>query len=90
MTDNVEAEQLILLTVDIVSAYVASNQTPAGELPNLIDSVHRSLAGLISDEQEIETGAPTPAVSVKKSVHNDYIACLEQFRDNSGQASYPA
>jgi predicted transcriptional regulator len=68
---------LIELASDIVSAYVAHNTVPVSELPKLIERVHATL-------QEID-GAPAaeprmelkPAVSVKKSVTDDHIVCLE-------------
>ncbi|MCO5056949.1 MAG: MucR family transcriptional regulator [Rhizobiaceae bacterium] len=77
MPDLIDGEQLTSLTADIVSAYVANNPVPAGDLPNLIGDIHRSLTGLVSGEQETEAAPQTPAVPIKKSVHNDYIVCLE-------------
>lgn len=77
MPDMIDGEQLTSLTADIVSAYVANNPVPAGDLPNLIGDIHRSLTGLVSGERETEAEPQTPAVPIKKSVHNDYIICLE-------------
>ena len=77
MPDLIDGEQLTSLTADIVSAYVANNPVPAGDLPNLIGDIHRSLTGLVSGEQETEAAPQTPAVPIKKSVQNDYIVCLE-------------
>ena len=76
-TEARSRSSLIELTSDIVSAYVAHNPVPVVELPRLIERVHATLA-------EIQ-GAPTaeprvelkPAVSVKKSVTDDHIVCLE-------------
>jgi predicted transcriptional regulator len=66
------------LSADIVAAYVSNNATPASALPDLIRSIHQSLAGLGSEEQPM---APTekrkPAVPVSRSVQSDYIVCLE-------------
>jgi predicted transcriptional regulator len=70
-TNNIE------LAADIVSAYVSNNSVPAGDLPALINEVYGALvrvgAGAVAEPAE----APKPAVSVKKSVTNDYIVCLE-------------
>jgi predicted transcriptional regulator len=70
------AGRLAEITAGIVSAFVSNNQVPRSELANLIGSVHQSLAG-IGEPTELVTQALTPAVPIKKSVHNDYIVCLE-------------
>ena len=69
---------LLGLTSQIVSAYVSKNSVQTADLPNLINSVHQSLATLGQPQAPAE--APTelkPAVPVKKSVNPDYIVCLE-------------
>ncbi|MFT4089183.1 MAG: MucR family transcriptional regulator [Asticcacaulis sp.] len=67
-------------TVDVVSAYVGNNTVPAAELPALIQSVYQALTALGTVE-EVKTEAPKePAVSVKKSISNDFIVCLEDGR----------
>jgi len=70
-----QASELLSLATEIVTAYLEKNSVPSDHLPELIQTVHRALAGL---------GAPssmmppqTPAVPVKKSVMPDYIVCLE-------------
>lgn len=65
---------LLELTAEIVGAYVANNPMPAGTLPTLIASVNASLSSL--GEAPVEP-APEPAVNPKRSVHADYIICLE-------------
>jgi predicted transcriptional regulator len=68
-------DDLLRLTSDIVSAHVASNPVPLGELAGLIQAVHSTLAGLgAAPEPEVEL---IPAVNRKKSVTDDYIVCLE-------------
>lgn len=71
--------EAIALAADIVSAYVSNNPVPAAELPNLIQSVHTSLIGLggVSNGEAAAAEKPKPAVNPKKSVHDDYIICLE-------------
>lgn len=77
MDEQVERDQIVALTADIVSAYVSKNPIPMRELADLIDSVHKSLAGLTGDAVR-ETMEPLkPAVPVKKSVYEDHIICLE-------------
>jgi predicted transcriptional regulator len=71
-----QAAELVDLTVDIVAAYVRKNPLPISDLPDLIASVHQSLAGL-GKPILVTQPAPIPAVNPKKSVFPDYIICLE-------------
>ena len=69
---------LIELTADVVAAYVSNNVVPAGELPNLISDVYAALGrvgGAKAEEEPAEK--QKPAVNPKKSLHEDYIICLE-------------
>ncbi len=77
MTEQVERDQIRSLTVDIVSAYVSKNPVPTGELVSLIGNVHKSLVTLYVGKREDPAEPQKPAVPVKKSVHDDYIICLE-------------
>lgn len=72
MSDN----DLINLTADIVSAHVSHNNVPAAEVPALIQTIY---AALEKTSQPVEAEAPKaePAVSIRASVRNDYIICLE-------------
>ena len=69
-------ETLITLTSDIVSAHVSNNSVSAEELSILISSVYGALAGLGAQAPEPEA-LPEPAVSIRSSVKNDHIVCLE-------------
>lgn len=64
------------LTAHIVSAYVENNQVPAAGLPELIASVNGAIASL-GQPVEPPVEAPQPAVNPKRSIHPDYIICLE-------------
>ncbi len=68
---------LIELTSDIVSAYVAHNPVPVVELPRLIERVHATLAEIQGAPPAEPRAELKPAVSVKKSVTDDHIVCLE-------------
>ena len=64
-----------LLATKIVGSYLRHHTVAASELPNLITSVHRALT---------EVGRPnlpevplTPAVSVRQSIRQDYVVCLD-------------
>ena len=75
---SVESEGLDLLglTAEIVAAHVSNNTVSVEELPSLINQVYRSLASM-GQPTEITSEKPQPSVPVKKSVHPDYIICLE-------------
>jgi predicted transcriptional regulator len=64
------------LTTNIVAAYVRRNQIGADQLPILISTVHQALAGLGKSKAETEMER-TPAVSIQRSVHRDYVVCLD-------------
>jgi predicted transcriptional regulator len=72
--------EIIEMTADIVSAYVSNNSLNAAELPSIIQSVHRALAGVTGGEQPVEAAPKEPAVPVKKSITPDYLVCLEDGR----------
>jgi predicted transcriptional regulator len=74
--ENDMRETLITLTSDIVAAHVSNNSVAVGDLPTLITNVYSALAGLNQPEAVAEP-APEPAVSVRASVKNDHIVCLE-------------
>ena len=63
------------LTAKIVAAHVGHNQVAAEALPQLIQSVHRSLAA--AGTAEPAPAPPTPAVPIRRSVFPDHIVCLE-------------
>lgn len=71
-----ENETIITLTADIVSAHVSNNSVAAGDIPTLIQSVFGALAAAGQPAPAVEE-KPTPAVSVRSSVKQDAIACLE-------------
>ncbi len=61
------------LVSKIVSAYVSRNSLTPGELPQLIRTVHEAL----KTPEQVAASRPEPAVPIKKSVHPDYVICLE-------------
>ncbi|TWG65292.1 MULTISPECIES: MucR family transcriptional regulator [unclassified Aminobacter] len=70
-------EMLIELTADVVSAYVSNNPVPVGELPNLIADVYAALGRVEGAVEQAPTDKQKPAVNPKKSIHDDYLICLE-------------
>ena len=70
--------EIIVLTSQIVSAYVSKNSLQASDLPALIGSVYQSLKSLDQPQAAVEAAVDLkPAVPVKKSVTPEYIICLE-------------
>ena len=66
---------VLKLMAKIVSAHIRRNQLAAAVLPELIQSVYRSLAAAGTSQP---APAPlTPAVPIRKSVFPDHIVCLE-------------
>jgi predicted transcriptional regulator len=68
-------DDILKLVTEIVAAYVSKNPVAAHELPQIIRNVHATLGGFSGAEPRALPRAP--AVSVKKSVQDDYIVCLE-------------
>ena len=79
MTIDAKAADLTELTAEIVSAYVARNNVPPGDLPALLQNVHAALGKLggapAVDEAPVEP--LKPAVPVRKSITDDYLISLE-------------
>jgi predicted transcriptional regulator len=64
------------LTTEIVAAYVRRNQVSSDQLGTLISTVHQALASLGKPVAEFNAQR-TPAVPIRRSVHRDYVVCLE-------------
>ena len=69
-------DDILKLVTEIVSAYVSKNPVPADQLAAIIKNVHATLGGFAGTAND-RTMPRAPAVPVKKSVHDDYIVCLE-------------
>lgn len=80
MSDMDEKNEVIEMTADIVSAYVGNNTVSAAELPALIQSVHRALAGVSGGAEVVEAAPRDPAVPIRRSITPDFIICLEDGR----------
>lgn len=69
---------LVELTSDIVSAYVGNHVVPVSELRLLIADVHAALtATSMPAAVEVIVEKQKPAVSVRKSLQEDQLTCLE-------------
>jgi len=75
-----EKSEIIEMTADIVSAYVGNNSIATADLPNLIQIVHRALAGVAGNVEVAEAAPKEPAVPLKRSITPDFLICLEDGR----------
>ena len=72
---NISRSEVLALTAEIASAYVSNNSIVQDEVVQLLQSVFDKLSSMAAEEA---TPADLiPAVSVRKSVTDDYIICLE-------------
>ena len=80
MTDEniqqVDNEELLRMTTDIVASFLTHNSVPSENVPDLIKSVHGTMKEISGGEAKPES-KPKPAVPISKSVTDDYIICLE-------------
>jgi predicted transcriptional regulator len=63
------------LTATIVGSYVRHHTVGADQVSDLIATVHRALGQLGQPNQTEEVR--TPAVSVRRSVSQDYVVCMD-------------
>jgi len=70
-------QDLLEMTAEVAAAYVSNNVVASDELPDLISRIHNALASAGQVEEEPEPEKQKPAVSVRRSVHDDYLICLE-------------
>ena len=63
-------------TAEIVAAYVRRQQLPPDQVPALIQAVYGALSNL-GKPVEAEEVERTPAVPIRRSVHRDYVVCLD-------------
>ena len=80
MTDgtlpDIDREELLRMTTEIVASYLSHNSVPAENVPDLIKTVHSTMTSVSLNEEKGEQKAK-PAVPVSKSIADDHIVCLE-------------
>jgi predicted transcriptional regulator len=77
MEENLEKNELVELTAEIVSAYVSNNTVVATDLAGVIHNVFDALSKASSSSGQPAREELRPAVPVKKSVTPEHIVCLE-------------
>jgi predicted transcriptional regulator len=63
------------LVAKIIASYVSHHNLGPEQIPELIASVHRTIAGLGRPTETI--AALTPAVPIRRSVQRDTVTCLD-------------
>jgi predicted transcriptional regulator len=59
----------------IIASYISHHNVAPEQIPDLINSVHRTIDGLGKPAEP--QGALTPAVPIRRSVQRDAVVCLE-------------
>lgn len=70
------SENLPDLTSRIVAAYVGRNIVPLAEMPTLIQTIYATMSTL-GGAPIVAAERPTPAVSIRRSVTDEHIICLD-------------
>ena len=73
MANLLSSSELLTLSAQIVSAYVAANKVLAADVPVLITAVYGAL--IHADAPKVQP--QQPAVPIKRSVYREYLVCLE-------------
>ena len=77
-TTEVSEQDKLRWSADIVAAYVSQNDVPASGISDLIQSVYLALGNLGQAPPPARPAEKQkPATPISKSVHDDYIVCLE-------------
>jgi predicted transcriptional regulator len=74
---DLDARDVMRMTTDIVASFVNNNTIPVDSVPELIRSIHRTIRELADNVDIKPVEKQKPAVSISKSVQDDYIVCLE-------------
>ena len=74
---DVDRGEILRMAVEVVSSYVGRNQIAGDQIPELINTVYRSMAGLANSDGHEDQEVSKPAVAVRRSITPDYIICLE-------------
>lgn len=74
--EQLDRSELLALTSEIVSSHASNNPVSQSDLTTMIESVFNTLQGLAAPQEE-PVEELKPAVSIRRSVQDDHIVCLE-------------
>lgn len=72
-----QSQNSLRMTAEIVSAYVGHNEILAQDVSKLINAVHTALNGVGVGAPGSGSNQAKPPVSIRQSVTQDYLICLE-------------
>ncbi len=75
--NGIRREDVMRMTADIVASFLSNNTIPTESVPAIIRDVHKTMSGLTADTPDLAPSKQKPAVSVAKSVTDEFIICLE-------------
>src|SRR5690606_22105367 len=76
MSTDIDKENLLAMTTEIVSSYVANNTVSTDNIREVINHVYKALSNVASGVAG-PADRPQPAVPIKRSITPDYLICLE-------------
>ena len=68
---------VLRMASEIVSAYVSHNALPAAHIPELIQTVYKSLSDMEQSQGNVAKEPLKPAVPIRRSITPEHIICLE-------------
>ncbi len=72
------SQDLLRLSTEVVASYLSNNNLAPKDIPDVIRTVHESLARLGTHEMPVRNvEKQKPAVPISKSIQDDVIICLE-------------
>jgi predicted transcriptional regulator len=78
MSENLTPQEIMEHTVELASAFLASNKTDAEELPEVLKKIFFAVIDIVREAHNVKNKSTlTPFVPIEESVHDDYIVCLE-------------
>ncbi len=77
IAEKVSRDEVLRMAVDVVAAFVSNHQVSAGQIPEVIDTVFRSLNALDGTAAEAKPEPQKPAVPIRRSITAEFIVCLE-------------
>ena len=81
VTTTLKNDDLLQMTADVVTAYVANNSMVRQDIPTLIENVHRAFAAIQNGPEEIKLAEPLQQrMPIKKTITPDYLISLEDGR----------
>lgn len=77
-TADVEQNEFVSLTAEIVSAYLGHNHVSAADLPSLIQNVHAALTNLMAGSTaEPASAQKATAAEIRRSITPDHLVTFE-------------